>query len=332
MEPDITIITTVYNCENYIEESVQSITEQTFENFEYIIVDDGSTDNTFSVISRLAAKDKRIIIIRNENNIGRVRSLNISLDRAGGKFIAIQDADDISLPQRLEKQYSFLMNNPEYVLVGADITVINEDGKEISHPVRPEKDQDAKFSLLFRCTFANPSIMFRKEITDKYNIRYDENFLHAEDFRVISQISRHGKVFNMSEKLVKYRKHESNNSTVNFKILSHRSSLISSDNLLELGFTVNEEQIKRVRNMISSRGIDKNFLLHDVKLLFSVVKKFQMTNDDKSNDEILKTLKRMTKWLGKKNVFTKPEYFKLQISILNYYYKQVKLNKQNPSN
>jgi len=332
MDPDITVITTVYNCENYIEESVRSITEQTYNNFEYIIVDDGSTDSTFSVISKLASKDKRIIIIRNENNIGRVRSLNISLERAGGKYIAIQDADDISLPQRLIKQYSFLNKNPAYVLVGADVTVINEEGIEISHPVRPEKDQDAKFSLLFRCTFANPSIMFRKDICDKFNIRYDENFLHAEDFRVISLISRHGKVFNMREKLVKYRKHESNNSTVNFKTLNHRSSLISADNLLELGFALSDEQIKRMRNMISSRGIDKNFLLNDVRLIFSIIKKFQIKNENKSNDEILKTLKRMTKWLGKKNVFTKREYFKLQISILNYYYKQVKLNKQNPLN
>jgi len=329
MGPDITIITTVYNCENYIEESVRSITEQTFKNFEYIIVDDGSTDNTFSVINKIALKDQRIILVRNETNIGRVRSLNISLEKARGKFIAIQDADDISLPQRLWKQHSFLKNNQEYVLVGADITVIDEEGKEISHPVRPEKDQEARFSLLFRCTFANPSIMFRKDIADKFKIKYDENFLHAEDFRVISLISRHGKVFNMRDKLVKYRKHESNNSTVNFKILNHRSSLIAADNLLGLGFSVNEEQIRRVRNLISSRGIDKDFLLQDVKLIFSIIKKFQQKNKNIHNEEILRTLKRMTKWLGKKNIFTRPGYFKLQISILNYYYKQVKLNQQN---
>ena len=276
MGPDITIITTVYNCENYIEESVRSITEQTFKNFEYIIVDDGSTDNTFSVINKIALKDQRIILVRNETNIGRVRSLNISLEKARGKFIAIQDADDISLPQRLWKQHSFLKNNQEYVLVGADVTVIDEEGKEISHPVRPEKDQEARFSLLFRCTFANPSIMFRKDITDKFKIRYDENFLHAEDFRVISLISRHGKVFNMRDKLVKYRKHESNNSTVNFKTLNNRSSLIAADNLSDLGFSVNEEQIRRIRNLISSRGIDKDFLLQDVKLIFSIIKKFQI--------------------------------------------------------
>ena len=328
MTTDISVITTVYNCEDYIAESVKSISNQTYKNFEYIIIDDGSADNTLSVIEKLAAADKRITIIKNEHNEGRVKSLNLALAKSKGQYIAIQDADDVSLPERLEKQIIFLKENPEYVLVGSDVEVIDETGEIISNPVRPERDNEARFSLLFRCTFANPSIMYRKTIPEKNGIEYEEKYLHAEDFRFISLISRHGKIYNLSQKLVKYRKHKRNNSTVNFRTLNSLSNEISKENLSLSGISVNEEQVNRIRNLISSRGIEKEFLLEDVKLLFKIIKKFQSKTAQLRNEEIIKTLKRMRRWLGTKNTITRPGYFALSISILTYYKKQVNLHKK----
>jgi len=322
MSPKISVITTVYNCENYLKQSIESILNQTFKDFEYIIVNDGSTDATSVLIREFASKDSRIIPIDNKSNLGRVNSLNTALEKTRGEYIALQDADDISLSVRLEEQFSFLSNNPEYVLVGSNITVMDEFENYISEPERPEDDLEAKFSLIFRCTFANPSIMYRKKVIEENKIEYEENFIHAEDYRIITMISHHGKVHNLKHPLVKYRKHGQNNSTVNFDILNSGSIHIVRENLADLGINTNNEQVHRIRNLFSSRGINKEFLYNDVRIIFNTIKKFQKKNNFAKNDEIVKTLRRMMKWLGKRNIF-KPNFLALYLSILYYYNKEL---------
>lgn len=322
MKPKVSVITTVLNCEKYLSESISSILDQTFHDFEFIIVNDGSTDNTEEIIKEHAAGDKRIVYINNPKNLGRVASLNIALDSSNGKYIALNDADDISLPTRLEKQFRFLESNPDYVLVGTNIVVTDESGQTISNPLRPEKNLEAKFSLLFRCTFANPSIMFLKKVLDENNIRYEERFLHAEDFRIISLISRHGKVSNLREKLLRYRRHSYNNSSVNYELLDSGSTIITKENILGLGINVSCDQAYRIRKLISSKGINAEYLHEDVSLVFEIIKKFQNINSDPQNKEVMKTLKRMMNWIGRRNLVTKPEFRALFISILTYYYKR----------
>lgn len=261
MTPKISVITTVYNCENYLKQSIESILNQTFKDFEYIIVNDGSTDGTSALIREFASKDNRIIHIDNKTNLGRVNSLNTALEKTRGEYIALQDADDISIPVRFEKQFTFLSNNPDYVLVGSNIIVMDEFGNYISEPERPEDNLEAKFSLIFRCTFANPSIMYRKKVIEENKIKYEENFIHTEDYRIISMISHYGKVYNLKQTLVKYRKHDHNNSTINFDGLNSESIFIAQDNLAQLGIHINTDQVERIRNLISSRGITKNFFM-----------------------------------------------------------------------
>lgn len=326
MNPKISVLTTVLNCEKYISESIESILNQSLRDFEYIIVNDGSTDKTPEIIDRYAAKDSRVIVINNSVNLGRVPSLNKALEISKGKYIALQDADDISLPKRLQEQYSFLEKNEDYVLAGTNIVVMDEYENYISKPMRPEDNLEAKFNLLFRCTFANPSIMFRKKVIDENNIRYEENFIHAEDFRIITLISQHGKVYNLQEPLVKYRKHSNNNSVVNFDILSTGSVEIVKENMAKMGFNISEEQVVRIRNLMSSRGINREFLYDDVMLIFKAIKSFKLKNNSGKNVEILFTLKRMMKWLGRKNIIMNPKYMSLYISLRAYYYKETFLN------
>ena len=228
---------------------------------------------------------------------------------------------------RLSLQVSYLNRNPEYVLVGSDITVTDDEGNFLTNPIRPATDAEIKFSLLFRCTLANPSIMYRRKVLEDHKIYYDEKFLHAEDFRIISQISRYGKVCNLKERLVKYRRHESNNSAVNSNILHAASDIISADNLSELGFQLSPEQVRRIRNLISSRGMNKKHLLEDVKQILKIIKKFRQKNSKARNEEIIRILRRMTKWLGKKDIISKPGHMALQFYILTYYYKQVNFTK-----
>lgn len=318
----ISVLTTVLNCEKYIAQSIESILNQTFTDFEYIIVNDGSTDNTYRIIQEYASKDNRIIIINNEKNIGIVKSLNKALDIAKGKYIALQDGDDISFPKRLEEQYMFLENNHDYVLVGSNIIVMDEYENFISEPMRPINNLDAKFGLLFRCIFSHPSIMYRKKVLDDNNLKYDENYIHAEDFRLITQISQYGKIFNIKNPLIKYRKHSNNNSVLNFDFLIKGSALIVKENLSQLGLNITVEQVLRIRDLISSRGINKRFIYDDVKFIFRVIKSFQNKFNSSKNCEILYTLKRMLKWLGKKNVILNPKYLSLYVSIQAYYYKE----------
>lgn len=328
MVPKISVITTVFNCERYIRQSLESILNQTFRDFEYIVVNDGSTDNTLQKIREIASADERIILIDNKTNIGRVKSLNKALENVKSSYIAIQDADDISLPERLEKQYNFLENNKDYVLAGANIIVMDEFENFISKPERPIENDEAKFSLLFRCTFANPSIMFRKKVIDENNIKYEDNFIHAEDFRIITLISRHGKVYNLKEPLVKYRKHSFNNSMVNFDILNSGSIIIVKENLAGLGIDAGGEQIYRIRNLISSRGINKNFLYEDLKLLLKAIKAYREKCSNVKNREILLTLRRMLNWIGRKNVTTKLKYQKLYLVVFSYYLKETLINRK----
>ena len=328
MVPKISVITTVFNCERYIRQSLESILNQTFRDFEYIVVNDGSTDNTLQKIREIASADDRIILIDNKTNIGRVKSLNTALENVKSSYIAIQDADDISLPERLEKQYNFLENNKDYVLAGANIIVMDEFENFISKPERPIENDEAKFSLLFRCTFANPSIMFRKKVIDENNIKYEDNFIHAEDFRIITLISRHGKVYNLKEPLVKYRKHSFNNSMVNFDILNSGSIIIVKENLAGLGIDAGGEQIYRIRNLISSRGINKNFLYEDLKLLLKAIKAYREKCSTVKNREILLTLRRMLNWIGRKNVTTKLKYQKLYLVVFSYYLKETLINRK----
>ncbi|MBS1516781.1 MAG: glycosyltransferase family 2 protein [Bacteroidetes bacterium] len=322
MKAEISVITTVLNCKDFIRESIESILTQTFRDFEYIIVDDGSQDGTTEIIREIAGRDSRIVPVYLDRNIGRVSSLNTALNISAGRYIAIQDADDVSMPERLFRQYNFLEENSDYLLVGSNIFIIDEKGKIISKPLRPEKDNELKFSLLFKCTFANPSIMYRKKILTDNNIQYEENFNHAEDFRLISLINSMGKVHNIKDILIEHRRHGKNNSIINYDKLNSGSTLIVRENFRQLGIEISEERALRIRKLFASKGIDKDNIAEDIKYLFSAVKEFQFRYRTEKNKEVIKTLKRMLKWLGKKNVIMKPEYLSLYNSILTYYLKE----------
>ncbi|MBV6478200.1 MAG: Undecaprenyl-phosphate 4-deoxy-4-formamido-L-arabinose transferase [Ignavibacteria bacterium] len=325
--PKISVITTVFNCEKYIRDSVLSILNQTFEDFEYVIVNDGSTDNTTEILRELAKKDNRIILKELDKNYERVRSLNIALESASGDNIAIQDADDISMPDRLVKQNELLDKNHDIVLTGSDILIINETGEIISAPKRPVYNNEIQFSLIFKCTLANPSLMYRKNILDKYGICYEVDYLHAEDFRLITRMSKYGKVFNIEKPLVKYRKHGQNNSKINYDYLNNGSIMIVKENLINLGLDVSEEQIFRIRNLMSSKGIRKEFVYDDVNLVFNVIKKYRSKHDKERNEVIIQTLKRMLNWLGRKNLLFKLSHASLYKSILGYYFKEAVLRR-----
>ncbi|MES2796051.1 MAG: glycosyltransferase [Bacteroidota bacterium] len=199
--PNITVLMPVYNCELYINEAIDSILNQTYTNFEFLIIDDASTDKTVSIIKTYT--DSKIQLIEKPLNTGLTNSLNLGLQLAKGKYIARMDGDDISLPERFEKQVVFLEANPEVVLCG---TLFNAIGSELVIKL-PEHYEDIKLGLLKGNCIAHPSVMIRNQVLDEFSIFYDVSKEPAEDFDLWVRLISFGKLYNLQEVLLNYRVH-----------------------------------------------------------------------------------------------------------------------------
>lgn len=205
-KPLVSVLMGVFNQESYLDESIQSIQNQSYSHYEFIVVNDGSTDNSFDILTRYQIQDKRIRVISNEHNIGHPKSLNIGLEHCEGKYIARMDADDIALPERLEKQVNFMESNKQVGLCGTAIEYFGEaDGVKIY----PEDDFQLRMKLLSGNPFAHPTAMVRAELLDKYQLKYREDYVAAEDYLMWVKVSEVAKIHNLPEPLLKYRVHKS---------------------------------------------------------------------------------------------------------------------------
>lgn len=205
--PIISVILPVYNCEKFVSEAVQSVLNQTFTDFELLIIDDCSTDATVSIIQSFS--DDRINLICKEKNSGYTDSLNYAISIAKGKYIARMDGDDVCLPTRFQKQIEAMNANEEVILCGTAIQIIDSD-KILKHPINHD---DIKVKLCFSNAFFHPTVMFRKDVFA--NLHYNKEFEPAEDYDLWTQLVFKGKVMNIDEVLLKYRVHQ--NQISNYK-------------------------------------------------------------------------------------------------------------------
>ncbi len=180
-KPDISVIMSVYNGQEFLRESIESIVNQTFTNIEFIIIDDGSRDNSLKIIEEYQSKDSRIKIINNKKNIGLPASLNKGLKIAKGKYIARQDADDVSHSDRLEKQYEFLEKREDVHLVGTNCKKVDINGSVIYEDTKFSNISDyANVLLRPRAIFPHGTAFMRKEIVRALG-GYNENFYYSQD-------------------------------------------------------------------------------------------------------------------------------------------------------
>ena len=206
-EPTVSVVMSVHGA-RYLRDSVNSILTQTFGSFEFIIVDDGSTDDTWSILSAYAACDARLVLLRNEHNIGYTRSLNRGLSAARGALIARQDADDISMPERLAQQVAFLEANPEVGLVASQVQVIDADGSPVAQEMFTGRlDNDGiQQQLLEHCCLCHGSVMFRRACLDAVGL-YDERLEPAEDYDLWLRMAEVTRLAKLPDKLFCYRRH-----------------------------------------------------------------------------------------------------------------------------
>jgi glycosyltransferase involved in cell wall biosynthesis len=201
LNPIVSVIMPVYNTGIYLKEAIDSIINQSFINFELIIIDDSSTDNSLQIIE--SYRDQRILLVKKDFNSGYTKSLNIGLKLAKGKYIARMDSDDISLPQRLEIQVSHLEKNPNIILCGTAFRLMNSE-TIINHP---NSHDDILIGLLSGTAFGHPTVLIRREVLFNNNIEYNPNYEPAEDYYLWTQLIKFGRVVNLPEVLLEYRVH-----------------------------------------------------------------------------------------------------------------------------
>lgn len=203
--PKISILMSVNNGEKYLKEAVESMLNQTYTDFEFIIINDASTDSTDLILNSFS--DKRIILHKNQTNLGLTKSLNIGLKLARGEYVARMDADDISLPGRLKIQKEFLDSHKDIVAVGGEIEVIDSNNNGVGFKKSLTDPEKIRFALLMANQINHPAVMFRrKEILDSGG--YNEEFLFVQDFELWSRLSKIGHRFsNIPTPLIRYRFH-----------------------------------------------------------------------------------------------------------------------------
>lgn len=210
--PKISVVMPVYNAGRFLHQSIQSILDQTFENFEFIIVNDASTDNSASIINEYAENDPRIKVISHDVNLGISHSVKEAMDIAKGAYVARMDADDISDPKRLEKQYSHLEKNKELVAVGAQCTTIDENGKTIGKKSFPLTHKEI-YEYIFRfIPMQQPTMMIARHRLPKHFTFYNDSFRTAEEVELMFKLFTYGKLENLPDTLLKYRIHSTNTS------------------------------------------------------------------------------------------------------------------------
>lgn len=237
MQSRVTVLMPVYNGERYLKEAIDSILSQTRKDFDFLIINDGSTDSSEEIIK--SYHDPRITLVNHDKNRGLVEALNQGLDLACGDYVARMDCDDVSLPSRLEKQVCFMDKNKDVGVCGTWIKFIGTNRIK-KYPVSHES---IKFNYLYSCPIAHPTIMIRKSIFAANNIKYDDNYKHAEDYELWSRTMNTFCFANIPEVLLHYRKHDEQVTNIHSKEQTDKRIKIRAKYLSDqLGLSQNDKK------------------------------------------------------------------------------------------
>lgn len=298
MTPMISVVMPVYNAEKYVAEAIESILNQTYNDFEFIIIDDCSTDDSYKIIEDYTEKDKRIKLFRNEINMRLPKTLNFGISKSSGKYIARMDADDISLPERFAKQVEFMEQNPEIGVCGTWFKLCSAYMSDAIENVLVDNSIDnesIRVEMLFKgCCVGHPTTFIRMGVFKSDNLWYDESLGGlAEDYELwVRCIKNNINFYNIPLCLLFYRRSETQ-STVLFKSKIERfvSQIVNDNFQIYFGNYISESALSkfvayksmRKRHMTLQNaieylnifkaivGINKRYKLFDEKLLVKIL-------------------------------------------------------------
>jgi glycosyltransferase involved in cell wall biosynthesis len=241
----------VYNGATYLNEAIDSILNQTYNDFEFLIIDDGSTDGSVKIIK--SYDDNRIRLFENNNNLGQSETLNKGLILARGKYIARMDQDDVSMPERLERQAEFMEDNPQIGVCGSWLQLM---GKFDGILELDTKSEDIKMNLLTNQNLAHPAVMIRKDTLVKYDLNYNPAYSIAQDYDLWVRMFEFCSFANIPEALIKYRMHNNQNSKKSGEQNNAETSRVLTNLLKKMGFQLNDSELVIHNKIFNGIGID----------------------------------------------------------------------------
>ena len=239
--PLVTVLMPIHNGEAFVADALESILEQTFRDFEFLIIDDGSTDESVKIIERYG--DPRIRLVCNDERIALIRTLNRGLELARGKYVARMDADDVSLPERLERQVAFMEATPAVGACGTWVTTIGDGDGSVWQYQYPEGADDIRCRLLFHTAIVHPSVCIRRDVYARHHFRFDEAYLHAEDYELWCRVSEVLPLANLGSVLLRYRVHAGSVSRQHQAVQESTVRRIHRERLSRLRLTPTDEEL-----------------------------------------------------------------------------------------
>lgn len=265
--PKVTVLLPTYNSSEFIQSTIESIMNQTFQDFELLIMDDGSTDNTSDIVKLYTDPRIRYVLCSHDY----IATLNKGLELATGKYIARIDADDLMVPERLQVQYDFMEQHGDIIACGA---FMESFGKNRNIMPAETEYHSIVITMILGNTLYNPTGFFRMEDIKKNKIRYNKNFAHAEDYKFWTDLAKIGKLANISEILVKYRIHDNQVSFVNQSRMAATSRVVQYE-MVEyfLSLIDDENEISGIikNDFIPSFDQLNNYALFSAELYFKLM-------------------------------------------------------------
>ena len=247
-KPIVSVILPVYNEEENLKRAILSIEKQSYKNWELIIINDGSTDQTLSICKKFIKKNPKIKLINNSKNLGIVRSLNLGIETAKGKFIARQDADDLSYQERLKLQVEFLEKNKNYGLVSSLFSISTKKQEILKVTALPLDDYEIKLGMLFFNPMTHGSVMFRKNILKKFNLRYEQKDLFCEDYALWARMSANNKFAILDQVLYQWTISKDGITSKNLALMEKKRKELSQNIKIDIDIKRIKETSKKYKN------------------------------------------------------------------------------------
>ena len=258
--PIISVVMSVYNAEKFLRDSIESILSQSFSNFEFIIINDGSSDKSLSIIETYRKKDRRIILISRKNK-GLSHSLNEGISISRGIYIARMDADDISSRYRLQKQLDFMESNQDIGVCGTSALIISENKKILDCTLHAKFDKEIRCVMFMNTSIIHGSAMLRKKILFYRDYIYSTQFKNSQDYELFLYLSRHTKFHNIELPLYLFRLNKNGiTSKTNEDIINLRLpyfKILLTNNLVNLGFKPLNNELMMAFTLSSNISMQK---------------------------------------------------------------------------